>query len=377
MRPPECARGFPARPFGARSAEPATLHPLPALHTPPHALLGLWRHPEPWTLHTPLHVVHSHCKQPSSTAYVDAGRARAHAPRLTPHPLPCPAPQAALCALLGSAASYAYLALLYRDIDAYTGDTVVPSVEADKVGMCGWEGVQGLLGRARVGTVVPSDKVGLRACGREEAWPAGPSPGSLKRSYSGSQRGGGQGAAGDGCTGRGAEPKEVRVCRAASERWAKLGQRGPGSPRAEEADAAWRLTQSLVVRADKTPAAHGPLGPWMHRGGMGQGLPGGTWATAPGNRAKVVLTWCPVEGGHGGSRVRAGAAARSGYGVRRRAGRRTARERRGSCTQNDPVAELGGRCQVFRMGTGKAGGRAETRGARCGCTGRATRAAGR
>ncbi|EFJ50235.1 hypothetical protein VOLCADRAFT_104055 [Volvox carteri f. nagariensis] len=41
--------------------------------------------------------------------------------------------QAALCALLGSAASYAYLSCLYRDVDSYRGDTQVPMVEADKV----------------------------------------------------------------------------------------------------------------------------------------------------------------------------------------------------------------------------------------------------
>ncbi|GLC49332.1 hypothetical protein PLESTB_000207600 [Pleodorina starrii] len=41
--------------------------------------------------------------------------------------------QAALCALLGSAAGYAYLSLLYRDVDSYTGDTVVPMVEADQI----------------------------------------------------------------------------------------------------------------------------------------------------------------------------------------------------------------------------------------------------
>ncbi|GFR52709.1 hypothetical protein Agub_g15338 [Astrephomene gubernaculifera] len=41
--------------------------------------------------------------------------------------------QAALCALLGSAAGYGYLALLYRDVDSYTGDTFVPMVEADKI----------------------------------------------------------------------------------------------------------------------------------------------------------------------------------------------------------------------------------------------------
>ncbi|KAG2452284.1 hypothetical protein HYH02_003308 [Chlamydomonas schloesseri] len=40
---------------------------------------------------------------------------------------------AAICALLGSAASYAYLALLYRDVDSYKGDTVVPLVEAEEI----------------------------------------------------------------------------------------------------------------------------------------------------------------------------------------------------------------------------------------------------
>ncbi|GIL63361.1 hypothetical protein Vafri_17430 [Volvox africanus] len=40
--------------------------------------------------------------------------------------------QAALCALLGSAASYGYLSWLFRDVDSYTGSTVVPMMEADK-----------------------------------------------------------------------------------------------------------------------------------------------------------------------------------------------------------------------------------------------------
>ncbi|GLI61890.1 hypothetical protein VaNZ11_004402 [Volvox africanus] len=41
--------------------------------------------------------------------------------------------QAALCALLGSAASYGYLSWLFRDVDSYTGSTVVPMMEADKI----------------------------------------------------------------------------------------------------------------------------------------------------------------------------------------------------------------------------------------------------
>ncbi|KXZ47348.1 hypothetical protein GPECTOR_36g71 [Gonium pectorale] len=41
--------------------------------------------------------------------------------------------QAALCTLLGTAASYAYLSWLYRDVDSYTADTVVPMMEAEKV----------------------------------------------------------------------------------------------------------------------------------------------------------------------------------------------------------------------------------------------------
>ncbi|PNH00832.1 Heat shock protein 7, chloroplastic [Tetrabaena socialis] len=41
--------------------------------------------------------------------------------------------QAALCALLGTAASCVYLALLYRDVDNYKEDTVVPMVVADRV----------------------------------------------------------------------------------------------------------------------------------------------------------------------------------------------------------------------------------------------------
>ncbi len=40
--------------------------------------------------------------------------------------------QAALCTLLGTAASYAYLNLLFRDVDSYTGETVVPMMEAEK-----------------------------------------------------------------------------------------------------------------------------------------------------------------------------------------------------------------------------------------------------
>ncbi|KAG2443532.1 hypothetical protein HXX76_001884 [Chlamydomonas incerta] len=41
--------------------------------------------------------------------------------------------QAALCALLGSAAGYGYLALLYRDVDSYKADTVVPMMQAEEI----------------------------------------------------------------------------------------------------------------------------------------------------------------------------------------------------------------------------------------------------
>jgi hypothetical protein len=39
--------------------------------------------------------------------------------------------EAAFAALVGAAASYAYVTLLFKDIDAYNDDTAVPSVEAD------------------------------------------------------------------------------------------------------------------------------------------------------------------------------------------------------------------------------------------------------
>ncbi|KAG2497196.1 hypothetical protein HYH03_004785 [Edaphochlamys debaryana] len=41
--------------------------------------------------------------------------------------------EAALCVLLGTAASYLYLQLLYNDVDSYRGDSVVPMMQADEI----------------------------------------------------------------------------------------------------------------------------------------------------------------------------------------------------------------------------------------------------
>ncbi len=41
--------------------------------------------------------------------------------------------EAGLCALIGSAACYVYLQLLFRDVDAFTPDTRIPMFEAEKV----------------------------------------------------------------------------------------------------------------------------------------------------------------------------------------------------------------------------------------------------
>lgn len=50
-----------------------------------------------------------------------------------PETLGSPQPQAALCALLGTAGSCLYLTLLYRDVDSYQWDTVVPFRRAEEV----------------------------------------------------------------------------------------------------------------------------------------------------------------------------------------------------------------------------------------------------
>ncbi len=41
--------------------------------------------------------------------------------------------EAGLCALLGMAANNLYLSLLFRDVDAFTGETRVPMREAEQV----------------------------------------------------------------------------------------------------------------------------------------------------------------------------------------------------------------------------------------------------
>lgn len=64
-----------------------------------------------------------------------------------PRPLP-PIPnclaialQAAFCELLGAAASYGYMMLLIRDVDALRPDDIIPLDEAEKVGHGGvWGG---------------------------------------------------------------------------------------------------------------------------------------------------------------------------------------------------------------------------------------------